>query len=299
MMFEKLVWQKDRMLMDGLVFRLEQTSSDDWELNGQCFVFAKNQALVNQYGTFFASHQNFRPQNIFELGLWDGGSLVFWFETLRPKKQVGIDIQQRSDSDYFRSYVADRGLEEQIKTYWEVDQSDVQTIRGIVDRDFDGPLDLVIDDASHFYEPTKSSFECLFPLLRPGGLYIIEDWAWEHWRDFESPSHPWAHESGLTNLVCELVQATGTSTNLIRSLTTYQGFIVAERGEADMTGQEDFKLEHHIWRRKTPEETDAHQEISQQPQAASLTNEFGETNEGIDASISMSPNDQSQGDPQI
>ena len=38
------------------------------------------------------------------------------------------------------------------------------------------PLDLVIDDASHLYGPTMASFEVLFPRLRPGGLYVIEDW---------------------------------------------------------------------------------------------------------------------------
>jgi hypothetical protein len=38
-------------------------------------------------------------------------------------------------------------------------------------------LDLVIDDASHLLGPTRSSFNVLFPLLRPGGVYVIEDWS--------------------------------------------------------------------------------------------------------------------------
>jgi hypothetical protein len=50
-----------------------------------------------------------------------------------------------------------------------------------VAHEFSAPLDLVIDDASHIYGPTKASFQALFPLLRPGGLYLIEDWAWAHW----------------------------------------------------------------------------------------------------------------------
>jgi hypothetical protein len=36
---------------------------------------------------------------------------------------------------------------------------------------------------------------------------------------------------------------------LIRSLTTYQGFTVIERGEADLSGQVGFELADHIWRR--------------------------------------------------
>ena len=40
------------------------------------------------------------------------------------------------------------------------------------------PLDLVMDDASHLGPQTRASFETLFPRLRAGGLYIIEDWSW-------------------------------------------------------------------------------------------------------------------------
>jgi predicted O-methyltransferase YrrM len=255
-MFENLVWRKDRMLMDGLTFRLEHFASDDWELGDECFIFFKIKELVDQYESFFAPRKNFRPQNIFELGLWDGGSLAFWFETFHPNKQVGIDLTQREDSKYFRRYLEERGLGERLKSYWGVNQADKQMLREIVAREFDAPLDLVIDDASHLYGPTRSSFDCLFPLLRPGGLYIIEDWAWEHWKGFDSPDHPWAQEKGLTELVFELIQATGTSPTLIKSVTTYQGFTVVERGEADLNDVENFKLEHHFWRRPTPHISD-------------------------------------------
>jgi SAM-dependent methyltransferase len=252
-MFENVKWQNDRMLMDGLVFRLQHYMSEEWELGEECFIFFKIKDLIDQYGAFFASRPDFRPQNVFELGLWDGGSLAFWFENLRPKKQVGIDLIRRGDSDYFLRYVGDRGLGERIKTHWGVDQSDSKMLREIVSREFDGPLDLVIDDASHLYGPTRSSFECLFPLLRPGGLYVIEDWAWEHWREFSSPDHPMVKEESLTRLVVELLEATGSSFNLIRSLTTYQGFTVIERGEADLSGPGGFELADHIRRRPRPD----------------------------------------------
>jgi predicted methyltransferase len=35
-------------------------------------------------------------------------------------------------------------------------------------------LDLVVDDTSHL-GPTRASFNTLFPRLRPGGVYVIED----------------------------------------------------------------------------------------------------------------------------
>ncbi len=39
---------------------------------------------------------------------------------------------------------------------------------------------MVIDDCSHQLAATRSSFETLFPRLRHGGLYVIEDWNADH-----------------------------------------------------------------------------------------------------------------------
>jgi len=38
-----------------------------------------------------------------------------------------------------------------------------------------GKLDIIIDDGSHHGEHQLISFNTLFPLLSPGGFYIIED----------------------------------------------------------------------------------------------------------------------------
>lgn len=65
-----------------------------------------------------------------------------------------------------------------------MNQEDREAVREIAEHEFDAPLDLVIDDASHLYEPTRTSFDALFPLLRPGGLYIVEDWQMAYVEDF-------------------------------------------------------------------------------------------------------------------
>ncbi len=41
------------------------------------------------------------------------------------------------------------------------------------------PLDIVIDDASHASHHQQNAFLEIFPQLRPGGLYIIEDLRWQ------------------------------------------------------------------------------------------------------------------------
>jgi hypothetical protein len=173
--FQRLEWKTDRVLPGELVFRLQQYRNDAWELGEECFVFYKAKPLLDQYARFLSTHLDFAPEQIFELGMWDGGSVAFWFELFQPRKHVVIDLADRDDSPYFRRYRASRGLADRITTHWRTNQADGERIRDIAAREFNRPLDLVIDDASHLYAATKASFEIPFPLMRPGGLYIIED----------------------------------------------------------------------------------------------------------------------------
>ena len=40
-----------------------------------------------------------------------------------------------------------------------------------------GPLDIVIDDGSHYADDQIASFECLWPAVHSGGWYCIEDYS--------------------------------------------------------------------------------------------------------------------------
>jgi len=249
--FQHLVWQSDRMLLGDLVFRLEHYRNDDWELGTECFRFLKTKKLMDQYERFWQVEAEFQVENIFELGIFDGGSIVLWFELFQPQKHVAIDIVNPSDSEYFQRYLTTRKLGSQIKTFWNTDQGDKKRLLEIVRSEFITPLDLVIDDASHVYSLTKASFEGLFPLLRPGGLYIIEDWAWAHWKEFQGRIHPWAAEIPLTQLILELIEATGSSTELISNIAIYEGFVAIKKGTAILPTDGTFRLGDHIWRRST------------------------------------------------
>jgi predicted O-methyltransferase YrrM len=257
-------------MLGDIVLRLEQEKGKHWELGEECLNFFKAKWTVDQYDSFFSRRADFHHNNIFELGIWDGGSTVFWFECLRPQKIVAVDLQRREDSLYFKRYVSSRGLEQRVKTIWGVNQADPEQLRAIVRNEFEAPLDLVIDDASHMYAFTEVSFQTLFPLLRPGGLYIIEDWAWAHWKEFQDPSHPWAKETELTRLILEFVEAIGStqsfsprkqmedsgaetvSDTVFNSLTIFPHFAVVERGDLDGAVLSDFKIDQFISRRENP-----------------------------------------------
>jgi len=250
-MFERFAWKPDRMLLDDLVFRLEHFRSDAWDIDKDYFRFFKTKELVEQYEVFFSHFPPRHLSGLFEIGTFDGGSTVFWNEALRPEKHVSIDLTKREDSPYFRRYIKSRRLGDRIKTIWGIDQSDKAQLRSLVAKYLDGNLDMVIDDASHLYWPTRASFEALFPLCVPGGLYIIEDWAWGHWPGFITPDHPWANEEVPTRLVTELIEAAGTSAQLISNVVVCQGFTVIERGPMQIQNPIEFNLDQHILRRSS------------------------------------------------
>ncbi len=245
--FDRLKWAEDRMLLDGHVYRLQHFGGQ-WTGDSNHFIFYKTRDLVEQYRTFFEERPDFSPQRIFELGLWDGGSMVFWAELFKPVKHVGVDIQNKQNSPYFQKYLSQEGVRGRLKPFWAVNQQDAARLDEIWQTQFNAPLDLVIDDASHLYVPTRTSFETLFPRLRPGGLYIIEDWAWGHWPGFLTPDHVWAAERPPTDFIVELLEATGTGRGMIRRMHVFGGFVVVERGDAAATGR--LSLDAQIVRRQ-------------------------------------------------
>jgi hypothetical protein len=230
-MDQRFRFNEDELRIDDLVFRLGyKLASDAWKTPHEGhFLLFKPRPLLQKFDEFFAARPDFQPRNIFEIGIWDGGSTVFWSEYFQPEKLVAIDWLQRQDSEYFQHYVRSRGAQDRVKTCWGVDQGNAEGLREIVAREFTGPLDLVLDDGSHLPEETTTSFETLFPCLRVGGVYVIEDWNWELLPEFREPGHVWASTDGLVGLVTDLARLTGSS-QVVGSLTVCPNFVAVERG---------------------------------------------------------------------
>ncbi|HEY7002119.1 MAG TPA: class I SAM-dependent methyltransferase [Candidatus Udaeobacter sp.] len=94
-------------------------------------------------------------------------------------------------------------------------------LRRIVLDELAGELDLVVDDASHTYQETRASFELLFPLLNPGGIYVIEDWSWAHYPQYQSRDAPFSKQHALSNLLFEQIMLMG-STLLISEIRVWR-----------------------------------------------------------------------------
>lgn len=137
----------------------------------------KTREMVEGYTTLCTDPD---PRAVVELGINKGGSTAMLAELLQPDRLVAIELDARP-ARALTEYIERRSLQEVVRPHYGVNQSDQARLRQIIDDELgDAPLDLVVDDASHVYDPTVASFEVLFPRLRPGGRYVIEDWRWQH-----------------------------------------------------------------------------------------------------------------------
>lgn len=197
-------------------------------MDGADFLLWKEPPLVEQYARLL---DELRPQHIIELGIMEGGSTALLLELAHPRRMVAID-RKPPTQPALRDYVSRRGLEEVVHIHDDVDQADRDRLAAIVEAAFgDQPLDLVVDDCSHMYEATRASFNALFPLLRPGGIYIIEDWPWAH----EQPvADQWANEVPLTRLIVEFVIASACAQDLIAEIRIDPDSVRLMRGDANL-----------------------------------------------------------------
>lgn len=186
------------------------------------------------------------PKRIVELGLFEGGSAIYWEHRFNPSRMSLLDL--RPEMTHLDRYIARHGLGDVMRTHLGVSQDDGPALRAAIGNDFEGAaIDLVIDDASHQHQETKASFETLFPFLRQDGAYVIEDWAWGHAGNWAP--HQWRKRPLMSPLLSELMLICGKNEGVIDRLDIYPNFAVAWRGEATLPRDGTFLLaEHYISR---------------------------------------------------
>jgi hypothetical protein len=188
-----------------------------------------------------------------DVGVYKGGSVVLYHKVFAPAKLVAIELSTTPlpSLDAYAARQSDRS----VVIARGVNQADAAALDQVCANEFSGqPLDLVVDDASHLYAETRATFQVLFPRLRPGALYIIEDWSWAHW-----PGDFWQKERGgpyfrdkepLTNLLIELALLCGSSPEVVSRVHIRQKLAFIERGPASVAPN--FELSEHYFSRGAP-----------------------------------------------
>ncbi len=188
----KLNWIDERRgTIAGMTFNLTVTPSEYHSIKSTSdeFLLIKTRDMLD---TELATIRSPNPK-IFEMGIWQGGSTVLFDLVTEPRKLVAVDFSP--ELDVLSQYIRQRRREDVLRPYFGVNQGDSGAIGKILAKEFPGrDIDLIIDDASHFYEETKVALNTAWPYLSPGGTYIIEDWTWSHsasvWKDHILPASP-------------------------------------------------------------------------------------------------------------
>jgi demethylmacrocin O-methyltransferase len=146
---------------------------------------------VEKYEKFLSE---FRDSDIklFEIGVDKGYSIKMWKEYFSKAHIYAIDILDKTD------------LSDDRVTVLVGSQNDEKFLQKLSSDH--GPFDIIIDDGSHINEDMFVSFTTLFPLLKPGGLYIVEDLHACYW--------PWVQKNtanNFTNIIKQLLDHVNSS----------------------------------------------------------------------------------------
>jgi predicted O-methyltransferase YrrM len=202
--------------------------------------------------------ERFDGDNVLELGIGSGGSVALTALVALPRKLVAVDLGP-DRVEALDELIEQRGLSDRVRLHYATDQSDQPKLASILDDEFgDEPVGLVIDDASHRLGETRTSFEALFPRLRPGGLFVIEDWNHQHLvsRDLAGAlADPTPElkaqvlsrlaqgppETPLSRLVIELILVQAESDEFVREVRVNRRWALVYRGRGDLD-QSGFRL---------------------------------------------------------
>ena len=132
-----------------------------------------NHWYTQHYQRYFAPLRKQRL-NLLEIGVGGyaesrtgGASLRMWKAYFRKSRIVGIDLYEKS-----------RFSEKRIDIR-QCDQTDSDVLTRL-SHEYGG-FDIIIDDGSHLNDNVIKTFNILFPLLRPEGIYVVEDTQTAYW----------------------------------------------------------------------------------------------------------------------
>lgn len=176
-----------------------------------------------------------------ELGIAEGGSAALGLLEARPRRFIAFDLEQHRLAA-LDEFVEARGFGDVFTAHYGVDQADREVLRRLVTEDLDGEaIDVVFDDASHVLGPTRASFEVLFPLLAPGGTFVIEDWAWAHvgYGLHKPDLQP------LSTMVLEMAFVAAGRPDVIADVAIDREWAVVTKGDAQLPLDGSFRIADH------------------------------------------------------
>lgn len=142
---------------------------------------------------WFLAHLREKPVALLEIGIDAGESLKLWRSYFNELTLYGIDRDSKHDKDKsIRIFQVDQSKESELQAFSE--QVGIQ-------------FDIILDDGSHI--PTHQIFTLahFWKLLKPGGIYIIEDIETSFWKKSALYGYEFNSDKEGQNLIRSLREA--------------------------------------------------------------------------------------------
>jgi ADP-heptose:LPS heptosyltransferase/lipopolysaccharide biosynthesis glycosyltransferase len=125
-------------------------------------------------------------KSVLEIGICQGNSLRMWVDYFPNAIIHGVDIPNAEIHGVnLEAALKDCKAYSDKIVFHMVDQSDEAQLKNL--EQF-SPFDFIVDDGSHLWGDQILTFQTLFPYLRKGGIYIVEDTCTSYWKEYKNNS---------------------------------------------------------------------------------------------------------------
>ncbi|HEY5236715.1 MAG TPA: class I SAM-dependent methyltransferase [Rhabdochlamydiaceae bacterium] len=129
------------------------------------------------YARYFAPLKD-KPIKFLEIGIYKGNSVRLWEEYFKNAELHFMDITlERVEYSPQRAH------------FHIADQEKPEDLRMFIQKT-GGNFDVIVDDGGHTMMQQVMSFKYLFPQVKRGGMYIIEDLHTSYWTEYGGGDHP-------------------------------------------------------------------------------------------------------------
>ena len=146
----------------------------------------------DRFYPLFLDPIRFTSDAILEIGIDKKKSVKLWLEYFPNSYIYGIDKGVEFDEDRVRVFKADQSS-----------ISDLQRVKTMINK----PIKFIIDDGSHIPEHQILTFDYYFRyLLKPGGVYIVEDTEASYWKNGTLYGYPTNYGHRHSNSFIETIK---------------------------------------------------------------------------------------------
>ncbi|MBS3993932.1 MAG: class I SAM-dependent methyltransferase [Bacteroidetes bacterium] len=183
-----------------------------FNLNRLALIHKTDKYGIHNYTPHYHSHfKHLRLKKIqlleigvggYENPLIGGNSLRMWKSYFPFAKIISLDI-------FNKAFLQER----RIKIY-QGSQIDELFLNSLIQNE--GEFDIVIDDGSHINEHVIKTFEIIFPKLKNGGIYVVEDTQTSYWEGFGGSSYEFNKTGTIYSFFKSLIDSMNSEEFIIK-----------------------------------------------------------------------------------